>query len=387
MKEFKGLFSLKNIGYSFVFMLINITSITVITSLTGLNMPMAFIASGLATILFHKLTHNKIPSFIGMSGTFVGSMIAVSSTQGVEYALGGVVMAGICYLLMALAFFKFQDKILKYLPPYILNIGIILIGLSLVPIGGNIFASDIVVASVSLIALLIIELKVKNPKVKMFSIPIALLISTLVSFALRGIPTIETQTLQLITPKFSLEAFTMISVVTLATLFEILSDLKFAGDLINLDTFKEVGVGRILLGNGIGSIMTGLLGANVTTSYSENNSGIQLTGYKNPNAQVGAGIIFILVALIPHALDIFLYIPQASFGGIVLYLFASIAINGVRGLVGELNNKKKFMITCLALGLSFVSYSIFGVSVSSIFVAIAVAIILNIVIKDTEEAI
>ena len=108
MKEFKGLFSLKNIGYSFVFMLINITSITVITSLTGLNMPMAFIASGLATLLFHKLTHNKIPSFIGMSGTFVGSMIAVSSTQGVEYALGGVVMAGVCYLLMALAFFKFQ---------------------------------------------------------------------------------------------------------------------------------------------------------------------------------------------------------------------------------------------------------------------------------------
>ena len=45
------------------------------------------------------------------------------------------------------------------------------------------------------------------------------------------------------------------------------------------------------------------------------------------------------------------------------------------------------MITCLALGLSFVSYSIFGVSVSSIFVAIAVAIILNIVIKDTEEVI
>ena len=45
------------------------------------------------------------------------------------------------------------------------------------------------------------------------------------------------------------------------------------------------------------------------------------------------------------------------------------------------------MITCLALGLSFVTYSILGVSVSSIFVAIAVAIILNIVIKDTEETI
>ena len=179
----------------------------------------------------------------------------------------------------------------------------------------------------------------------------------------------------------------MISVVTLATLFEILSDLKFAGDLIGKDAFKEVGVGRILLGNAIGSIMSGFLGANVTTSYSENNSGVQLTGYKNPNAQIGASIVFILVALIPHALDIFLYIPQASFGGIVLYLFASIAVNGMRGLLAELENKKKFMITCLALGLSFISYSIGGVSISSIFVAVAVAIILNVVIKDTDEVI
>ena len=135
----KELFSKKNIGYSFVFMLINITSITVITSLTGLNLRMAFIASGIATLIFHKLTKNKIPSFIGMSGSFVGGMIAVSQSQGVEYALGGVIGGGVCYILMALAFFKYQDKILKYLPPYILNIGIMLIGLSLTPIGANLF--------------------------------------------------------------------------------------------------------------------------------------------------------------------------------------------------------------------------------------------------------
>lgn len=387
MEKIKKIFNFEAIVYSVVFMLINITSVVVITNLTGLNLPMAFIASGLATILFHKLTFNKLPSFLGMSGSFVGGMIAISQSQGAEYALGGVVMGGLCYLAMALAFFKWQDKILKYLPPYILNIGILLIGLSLVPIGGNIFSSDVIIASVSLVTLLILELRVKNPKVKMFSIPMALVVSTLVSFIIRGIPTIESQGLQILTPKFSLEAFTMISVVTLATLFEILSDLKFAGDLIGKDAFKEVGVGRILLGNAIGSIMSGFLGANVTTSYSENNSGVQLTGYKNPNAQIGASIVFILVALIPHALDIFLYIPQASFGGIVLYLFASIAVNGMRGLLAELENKKKFMITCLALGLSFISYSIGGVSISSIFVAVAVAIILNVVIKDTDEVI
>ena len=387
MEKIKKIFNFEAIVYSVVFMLINITSVVVITNLTGLNLPMAFIASGLATILFHKLTFNKLPSFLGMSGSFVGGMIAISQSQGAEYALGGVVMGGLCYLAMALAFFKWQDKILKYLPPYILNIGILLIGLSLVPIGGNIFSSDVIVASVSLVTLLILELRVKNPKVKMFSIPMALVVSTLVSFIIRGIPTIESQGLQILTPKFSLEAFTMISVVTLATLFEILSDLKFAGDLIGKDAFKEVGVGRILLGNAIGSIMSGFLGANVTTSYSENNSGVQLPGYKNPNAQIGASIVVILVALIPHALDIFLYIPQASFGGIVLYLFASIAVNGMRGLIGELENKKKFMITCLALGLSFISYSIGGVAISSIFVAVAVAIILNVVIKDTDEVI
>ena len=383
----KELFSKKNIGYSFVFMLINITSITVITSLTGLNLRMAFIASGIATLLFHKLTKNKIPSFIGMSGSFVGGMIAVSQSQGVEYALGGVIGGGVCYILMALAFFKYQDKILKYLPPYILNIGIMLIGLSLTPIGANLFSVDIVISAISLVTLLVIELKVSNPKVKMFSIPIAILISTLVSFVVRGIPAIEPQNLEFIAPKFSLEAFTMISVVTLATLFEVLSDLKFAGDLIEVDTFKEVGVGRILLGNGIGSILSGLLGANNTTSYSENNSGVQLTKYKSGYAQVGASLLFILVALIPHALDIFLYIPQASFAGVVLYLFASITINGMRGLLGVMHNKKKFMITCLALGLSFATYTIGGVTVSSIFVAVAVAIILNIVIKDTDEVI
>ena len=57
----KELFSKKNIGYSFVFMLINITSITVITSLTGLNLRMAFIASGIATLL-QKLEYNAFNS-------------------------------------------------------------------------------------------------------------------------------------------------------------------------------------------------------------------------------------------------------------------------------------------------------------------------------------
>lgn len=97
-------------------LLVSFTSIVVVTSILGFNLPLAFLFAGIGTIVFHIVTKNKIPVTLGTSGLYVGSILFVASTYGVSYAHGGIIMAGLIYIAFAMVMFKWQDKVIKFFP-------------------------------------------------------------------------------------------------------------------------------------------------------------------------------------------------------------------------------------------------------------------------------
>ena len=83
--------------------------------LTGLSVSTTLLCAGLGTLLFHLITKKKVPAFLGSSFAYLGGFQAMatlnagryatmSDSDKLAYAMGGIVVAGLLYLVLALLF-------------------------------------------------------------------------------------------------------------------------------------------------------------------------------------------------------------------------------------------------------------------------------------------
>src|SRR5256885_15520287 len=68
----------------------------------GFNPNTVIFFSGVATLIFLFVTGFKVPSYLGSSFSFIGSVLAVQGTQNPNHGLAyaGIVMAGVIYLII-----------------------------------------------------------------------------------------------------------------------------------------------------------------------------------------------------------------------------------------------------------------------------------------------
>ena len=103
--------------------------------LTGLDPGVGLMTSGIGTILYLICVRNKIPSYLGSSFAFIAPLIAVGGGPGgdnIPAALGGLVAAGIVYMIVAGVVKAFGTGWLsKLLPPALVGSIVIVIGLGL----------------------------------------------------------------------------------------------------------------------------------------------------------------------------------------------------------------------------------------------------------------
>ena len=108
--------------------------------LTGLDPGVGLMTSGIGTILYLIITRNKIPSYLGSSFAFITPLIAVGGGAvaikagggNLPAALGGLVAAGVVYMIVAAIVKVFGTGWLtKILPPALVGAVVIVIGLAL----------------------------------------------------------------------------------------------------------------------------------------------------------------------------------------------------------------------------------------------------------------
>ena len=114
---------------------------------SGYGLPLSIqttlLFAGLGTLMFHICTKLKVPAFLGSSFAYLGGFETVAKLNGGAYAtmspddklahaLGGIVVAGLLYLVLALLFKVLGAKtVMRYFPPIVTGPMIIMIGLNL----------------------------------------------------------------------------------------------------------------------------------------------------------------------------------------------------------------------------------------------------------------
>src|SRR5947208_4341375 len=120
----------------------------------GFNPNTVIFFSGVATLLFLVVTGFKVPSYLGSSFSFIGSVLAVQGTthnHGLAYA--GIVMAGVIYLIIGLLMhFVGLNPIRYLLPPVVTGTVVAVIGLALASAATGNYAAEPFTATVTLLA-------------------------------------------------------------------------------------------------------------------------------------------------------------------------------------------------------------------------------------------
>jgi uracil permease len=391
--------------------------------LTGLNPGIGLMTSGIGTIIYLICVRNKIPSFLGSSFAFIAPIIAVGGgalngvalhPDRIPFALGGLIAAGVVYMIVAGIVKLFGTGWLnKILPPALVGAVVIVIGLGLSAsaIKMALYPGSDPTKGVNLVFVLIAFLTLASAVVfssffKGFTktIPIllgivlgyvvCLLIPGMINFkpvadaAWIGLPPITL-------PKFDFSAMAIIAPVAFVVIIEHIGHLLVINEITGKD-FTPL-LPQSLLGDGIATAISGLLGGTPSTTYAENIGVMAVTKVYSTQLFWYAGALAILVGgFVPKLSAIISSIPTPVMGGISLLLFGLIASSGLRLLVKsgiDFGHSRNLIMTSVVLvvgiGMETGGFTIpLGqYSIPGMTLAALLGVVLNLVLPKESEGI
>ena len=363
--------------------------------LVGINPSIAILTAGIGTLIFHLCTKGKVPVFLGSSFAFITPIITISTMYNdYSYVQGGIIVVGLIYALMSFIVYKIGvDKINKILPSHVVGAMIIVIGLSLVPSAVTNIQTNSMVALATLGISLLITFFGKG-FIKQLGILIGVVCGYLLSLCLGIVDTSVIQNASLIAlptlslPKFSLEAIMIIAPLSLCTLCEHIGDITTNGTVVGKDFVKDPGLHRTILGDGLATLVAGLLGSVPNTTYGENTSLLAITKNYNPKLLRRTAMIAIVLSFIGIFGAVLQSVPACVIGGISLQLYCMIAWIGVKNIKDNKSYKsiKKLIVIAVILivGLSGFTITLGTVVISGLALAVIVGVILNLVLNHKD---
>lgn len=408
-----------------------------VPTLTGLNVSVALVCAGIGTLIFHFITAHKVPVFLGSSFAFIAAIQSVCingnpvlleklSTDGlsavitdplyterIPYALGGIVFAGVVYVALSLIVkLVGAERVRSFFPPVVTGPVIVVIGLTLAPTGISMASSNWIIALVVLVTIIVVSVFCKG-FFKLVPILIGLALGYGVSlicdgFHLFSAPLVNLDIIKdaawinpfwsfngefFVFPKFELQAILMIAPVALVTFMEHIGDITTNGSVVGKDFFKDPGLHRTLLGDGVATLVAGFLGGPANTTYSENTGVLAVTKvYDTVVLKIAAGFAIVL-GLFGKFGGVLQAIPDAVKGGMSIILFGMIAAIGMRTLAEaelDFTHSRNLIIVALVLvfglglsaGATTPAFNLFGLQVpeitfSGLFIAVLAGALAN----------
>ncbi len=331
--------------------------------LTGLNPSVALLSAGAGTLIFHLITKGMVPVFLGSSFAFIAVIIEVGDKfGGLQYAQGGIMVAGFMYIIMAILVRVFGlEKVKSFFPPIVTGPMIIVIGLNLSPVAIGMASANWTLSIIVLSTVLLVALYAKG-FLKLLPILIAVLVGYVAAIAL-GVVNLAELSLKLseakllaipavTLPKFHLGAILTIVPIVLVVFMEHIGDVTTNGAVVGKDFFKEPGLHRTLLGDGIATMFAGMVGGPANTTYGENTGVLAVTKVYDPSIIRLAAMITLGLSFIGKFAVILQSIPVAVMGGISIVLFGMIASVGMRTIVEakiDFSENRNLLIAALIL--------------------------------------
>ena len=293
-----------------------------------LSIQTTLLFAGLGTLLFHVCTKFKVPAFLGSSFAYLGGFSTVATMPAYEgldpetklaYALGGIVIAGLLYLVLALLFKLLgAKKVMRYFPPIVTGPMIIMIGLNL---SGSAINNASTCWWLALVAMAIIVVANIWGKGMVKIIPILLgvvgsyivaVIAGQVDFS--GVS--EASFLgfqQFVIAKFDVSAILVMAPIAIAAMMEHIGDISAISSTTGKNFIEDPGLHRTLVGDGLATAFAGFFGGPANTTYGENTGVLALSKVYDPRVVRLAAIYAIILSFSPKFDALVNSIPAAIF--------------------------------------------------------------------------
>ena len=375
--------------------------------ITGMDPNVALFTAGIGTLIFHIVTGGQIPIFLASSFAFIAPIIAAKGRFGMEETLGGLMAAGILYIILSgLVRAKGTEFITRLLPPVVIGPVIMVIGLSLAPVAVHMasgrtgdgssqlipYDTAIWIAMISLLVTIVMSVWTSG-FLRLIPIMFGIIVGYLISFFTDIVdfsPITDAPWLAIpnfVAPSFSISAILFMVPVAIAPAIEHIGDILAIGNVTHKNYLKKPGLHRTLLGDGLATSAAAAFGGPPNTTYSEVTGAVILTRNFNPRVMIWAAVIAILLAFVGKFGAALQTIPVPVMGGILCLLFGSIAVIGLNTLIRhqvDLSQSRNLVIVAITL--------VFGIGgmalgqVEGIALSAMAAIALNLALPGKGEA-
>ncbi len=383
--------------------------------LTGLSIQTTLICAGLGTLLFHAFTKFKVPAFLGSSFAFLGGFTIVKAmdtgiyaglreAEKLPYACGGIVIAGLVYLVLALIVkLVGVKKVMRFLPPVVTGPIIILIGLILAPVAVTSASSNWPLAILAIVIIIGCNIFGKGmikiiPILLGVFIPyIVAIIFNLVDFAALTDPATKFVALPpFVLAKFDISAILVMAPIALASMMEHIGDISAISATTGKNFIADPGIHRSLVGDGLATSLAAMFGGPANTTYGENTGVLVLSKVYDPLVVRIAAVFAVILSFSPKFAALIGAIPPAITGGVSFILYGMISAVGVRNVVEnkvDFANSRNLIIAAVILvsGLGFngiggLSFAVGGASItlSGLSIAAILGILLNAVLPGND---
>ena len=336
--------------------------------LTGLDTSIALFAAGTGTLIFHLVSKRVVPVFLGSSFAFIPGIIAVGESEGLGYATGAMVAVGLVYVVMAgIVYFVGADRVRAFFPAIVTGPVIIVIGLILAPIAVRMAAANWTLAFITMLTVVAVGAYARG-FFQFIPIVTGIIVGYVVALATGAVDLSAVQQAGFFglpdfrnpewSPKFSITAMQIIVPIAIVSMIEHIGDITTNGAVVGKNFFKEPGLHRTLLGDGLATSFAGFVGGPANTTYGENTGVLAVTKNYDPAILRMAAVFAIILSLSPKFGALVSTIPVAVLGGVSFILFGMIASIGVRTLVDskpDLSDFRNSIVVFVILILGMVS--------------------------------
>jgi NCS2 family nucleobase:cation symporter-2 len=358
----------------------------------------------------------KLPVMMGVTFAAVGPMVAMANAQsgpdGARAIFGAIIGAGIVSILLA----PLMSRLLRFFPPVVTGTIIAIIGISLMRVGvgwamggpaplaqsvdvpklvamvdgvkaaaaaasvpagaaapvlrlpgpipmlnnPNYGALDnMAVAAFVLVAILLL-VKFTRGFVSNVAVLLGIVAGCVVAVAMGKMnfdKVAKANWFDVVTPfAFGVPTFDAVMILTM-TLVMIVVMIESTGMFLALSDITgkpltQTDLAAGLRTDGLGTLLGGIFNTFPYTSFSQNVGLVGVTGVRSRFVCVAAGIIMVVLGLLPKMSALVESIPQFVLGGAGLVMFGMVAATGIRilGNVDFKNNKNNLYIVAISLG-------------------------------------
>ena len=312
----------------------------------------------------------RLPLMQGVTFAAVGPMITIGLNHGVTTIYGSVIACGLFMMVLAPVF----GKLIRFFPPLVTGTIILIIGVSLMRVaagwfgGGTATGADfgspaaIGMGFFTLATILVIE-RFAPESLRRVSILLGLLIGTIVAipfgmtnwshmgdYSWIGIVT----PFQFGLPTFEISSIIALLIVGIVIMTETTGDIVAVGEIVD-EKITPQKLADGLRADGLGTVIGGVFNTFPYTAFAQNVGLVAITGVRTRHVATVAGIILVLLGLLPKMAAVVEGIPLPVLGGAGVALFGMVAASGIRTLTKVKFTNTNILVVAISVGVAMLT--------------------------------